>query len=92
MLLKEFLEPYGLTQRDLAGAIGVSYPRVNELVNAKRGVTADTAMRLARFFDTTDVFWMNLQLGWDLYHARQKAVESGIDRISRYQGVESSAV
>jgi len=50
VLLKEFLEPYGLTQKELARRIGVSYPRVNELVHGKRGVTPDTALRLARLF------------------------------------------
>ena len=50
MLLKEFLEPMGLTQRNLADAIHVSYQRVNELINAKRGLTPETALRLAKYF------------------------------------------
>jgi len=72
MLLKEFLEPMGLTQRQLAHAIGVPYQRVNEIVNGRRGVTASTALRLSRYFGTTAGFWMNLQQRWDLYFAGQE--------------------
>ena len=76
MLLHEFLEPLGLTQRDLATSIHVPFQRVNEVVRGRRGVTPSTALRLSRFLGTTPDFWMNLQLRWDLYHARQaEAVE-----------------
>ena len=71
MLLEEFLNPMGLTQRELAAAIHVPYQRVNEIVNGKRGMTPATALRLARFFGMSAGFWMNLQLRWDLYHAQQ---------------------
>ena len=71
MLAEEFLGPLGLTQRDLANAIGVPYQRVNEIVRGRRGVTPSTALRLARFFDSSPGFWMNLQLRWDLYHAQR---------------------
>jgi addiction module HigA family antidote len=64
MLLEEFLGPMGLTQRDLAEAIHVPYQRVNELVNGRRGVTPSTALRLAKYFDVSADFWMNLQLRW----------------------------
>ena len=70
MLLEEFLEPMGLTQRDLADGIHVPYQRVNELVNQRRGVTPSTALRLAKFFGTTAGYWMNLQLRWDLFHTQ----------------------
>lgn len=70
MLLEEFLIPMGISQRDLAAAIHVSYQRVNELVRGRRGITPSTALRLAKFFDNTAQFWMNLQLRWDLYHAQ----------------------
>ncbi len=60
MLLEEFLVPMGLTQRELADAIHVPYQRVNEIVNGKRGITPSTALRLARFFDMSADFWMNL--------------------------------
>jgi addiction module HigA family antidote len=70
MLLEEFLEPMGLTQRDLADGIHVPYQRVNELVNMRRGVTPSTALRLAKFFGTSAGYWMNLQLRWDLFHTQ----------------------
>ncbi len=72
MLLEEFLVPMELTQRELANAIHVPYQRVNELVNGRRGITPSTALRLAKFFCVSADFWMNLQLRWDLYHARRK--------------------
>ena len=82
MLLEEFLNPMGLSQRDLANGIRVPYQRVNELVNRRRGITPSTALRLAKFFGTTADLWMNLQLRWDLYHAQAaEAVEIG--RIKR---------
>ena len=71
MLLEEFLKPMSLSQRDLAGAIHVPYQRVNELVNRRRGITPSTALRLAKFFGNSASFWLNLQLRWDLYHARR---------------------
>lgn len=69
MLLLEFLDPMGLTQRDLADGIHVPYQRVNELVNGRRGITPSTALRLGKFFGMTPDFWMNLQQRWDLYYA-----------------------
>ena len=69
MLLEEFLKPLGMTQADLAEKIGVSYPRINELVRGKRGVTPDTALRLEKLFGMEAQFWLNLQLARDLYHA-----------------------
>lgn len=80
MLRDEFLNPMGLSQRDLADGIRVPYQRVNELVNARRGVTPATALRLAKYFGTTPDLWMNLQLRWDLYHA-QVAEARDLDRI-----------
>lgn len=66
VLLDEFLEPLGVTQHRLAVSIGVPPRRINEIVHGKRRVTADTALRLARFFGTTDRFWLNLQTRFDL--------------------------
>ncbi|MBT6148377.1 MAG: HigA family addiction module antidote protein [Gemmatimonadetes bacterium] len=71
MLLEEFLVPMSVTQRELADAIHVPYQRINELVNGRRGVTPSTALRLARFLETSPGFWLNLQMRWDLYHAAQ---------------------
>ena len=72
MLLEEFLTPMGLTQRDLAEAIHVPYQRINEIINGRRGITPSTALRLARFFDMSADFWLNLQLRWDVYHAQRR--------------------
>jgi addiction module HigA family antidote len=71
MLLEEFLTPMGISQKDLADNIEVPYQRVNEIVNGRRGITPSTALRLAKFFDMSADFWMNLQLRWDLYFAQQ---------------------
>jgi len=71
MLLEEFLEPMGVTQRELAEAIHVPCQRVNEIVNKKRGITPSTALRLAKFFRVSEDFWLSLQLRWDLYKARK---------------------
>lgn len=81
MLRKEFLEPLGMTQTELAGRIGVSWPRVNELVNGKRGVTPDTALRLSRLFGTSVEFWLDGQRNWDLWHAMRSPAAADIDRI-----------
>ena len=84
MLLEEFLEPLGITQRELADAIHVPYQRVNELVNGRRGVTPSTALRLGQYFGTSPGYWMNLQLRWDLYHAkREEAAE--LRRIKQFK-------
>jgi antitoxin HigA-1 len=83
MLLEEFLIPAGLTQRKLADAIHVPYQRVNEIINARRGVTPSTALRLAKFFGTSPSFWLNLQLRWDLYQTRQEE-ESVLADIEPY--------
>jgi antitoxin HigA-1 len=84
MLLKEFLVPMGLTQRELADSIHVPYQRVNDLVNGRRGITPNTALRLAKYFGNTAAFWMNLQLRWDLYFADQ-AEKQVLKRISPHR-------
>ncbi len=71
MLIEEFLTPMSLTQRELAKSIHVPYQRVNEIINKKRGITPSTALRLAKFFGMSEDFWMNIQLRWDLYKAKQ---------------------
>ena len=71
MLREEFLIPLGITQRDLADAVHVPYQRVNEIVNERRGITPSTALRFAKFFGNSAGFWMNLQLRYDLYEAKQ---------------------
>jgi len=71
MLLEEFLDPMGITQKELADNILVPYQRVNEIINGRRGITPSTALRLAKFFNMSADFWMSLQLRWDLYFAQQ---------------------
>ena len=66
ILLEEFLKPLGISQYRIAKDIGVSPRRINEIVHGKRGITADTALRLALYFGTSERFWMNLQSGYDL--------------------------
>ncbi len=72
ILLEEFLEPLGLSQYRLAKGISVPPRRINEIVHGKRAVTADTALRLARFFGTSDRFWLNLQTRFDLEVQKDK--------------------
>jgi addiction module HigA family antidote len=83
MLLEEFLAPMGITQKNLADNIEVPYQRINEIVNGRRGITPSTALRLAKFFDMSADFWMNLQLRWDLYFAHQ-AENKVLERIRPY--------
>ena len=76
VLLHEFIEPHGLTQRAVADAIGVPFQRLNAVVHGRRAVTASTALRLARYFGTTPSFWTNLQQAVDLYDAQQAEAEA----------------
>lgn len=70
ILLREFLEPMGLTQKSLAAHIGISIQRVNEVVRGKRGVTPETAWLLSEALNTTPEFWLNLQSAHDLSASR----------------------
>lgn len=73
-----YLEPLGITQLALATALGVSRRRVNELVRGKRGITPDTAIRLAAHFGNEPEFWLQLQLAWDVHVATRKADEEAV--------------
>ncbi len=75
VLLEEFLIPMGVSQNGLARDIGVPPRRINEIVHAQRAVTADTALRLARYFGTSEEFWMGLQADYDLEEARKRLGE-----------------
>jgi addiction module HigA family antidote len=70
ILLEEFLKPLDMTQVQAADKMDISANRLNELIRGKRGVTADTALRLAKLLKTTPEFWMNLQTAYDLYEAK----------------------
>ena len=84
LLREEFLEPLGITQSELAERIGVPFQRVNGLVNGRRNLTPDTALRLSKFFGTSAEFWMNHQLRWDLFFARRDGKEA-LARIRPYR-------
>jgi len=73
ILLEEFLKPLGLRQAEAAAQLGMSANRLNEVVLGKRGITADTALRLAKLFKMSPQFWMRLQADWDLHRALQRA-------------------
>ena len=66
VLMEDFIEGLGITQNKLAVSIGVPPRRINEIVHGKRGITADTALRLAKYFGTSEEFWMNLQSHYEL--------------------------
>lgn len=72
ILLEEFMQPHGVTQYRLAKETNVPARRINEIVQRQRSVTADTALRLARFFGTSEMFWLNLQARYDLDVQREK--------------------
>ena len=72
MLLEEFLEPSGMSQAQLARQLGKTPASINELVKGKRGVSAEMALLLSSVFGTTAEFWMNLQVAWELWHARKR--------------------
>ncbi len=72
VLLEEFLEPMEISQYRLAKDISVPPRRINEIVHGKRGVSADTALRLSRYFGTSERFWLNLQTGFDLEVERDR--------------------
>ena len=82
VLLEEFLVPMNLSQNAVARAVCVPPRRINEIVLGKRAITADTALRLARYFGTSEQFWMGLQADYDLEEAR-KGLGRQIDSIER---------
>jgi addiction module HigA family antidote len=89
--MEEFLKPLGMSQAELGEKIGVSYPRINELVRGKRGVTPDTALRLERLFGMEAQFWLNLQLSWDLYHMIRSPAAKKIRKIKRLPALAASS-
>src|SRR6266516_4005398 len=81
MLKEEFLAEYGLSQNQLAKAVGISPNRIAEIVNNRRRITADTALRLGLYFGNSPEFWMNLQSHYDLKIARQNLKPQDAERI-----------
>lgn len=76
ILREEYLKPLNLSATALAKALGVTPARVNDIVRERRGVTADTALRLARYFDTSPQYWLNLQQSYELRVAELKTADS----------------
>jgi addiction module HigA family antidote len=85
MLLEEFLNPLGISQSAFAVRLGVSFPRLNEIVRGKRAVTPDTALRLARVLGMPAELWLGLQTDWDLWHAQRSAAAAEIERLEPLQ-------
>ena len=81
MLLEEFLRPLGLSQSEFARRLGISFPRLNEIIRGKRSVTPDTALRLARVLGMSADFWLGLQQDWDLWHAIHGRGAAAIERL-----------
>jgi antitoxin HigA-1 len=81
MLLEEFLKPLEISQSAFAVRLGVSFPRLNEIIRGKRGVTPDTALRLARVTGMSADFWLGLQLDWDLWHALRSKQAAAIAEL-----------
>jgi addiction module HigA family antidote len=81
MLLEEFLKPLGITQSAFAARLGVSFPRLNEIIHGKRSVTPDTALRLAQVTGMSADFWLGLQQDWDLWHALRSDKSAEITQL-----------
>ncbi len=90
ILRAEFLIPMNISQRELADAIHVPYQRVNELVNKKRGITPSTALRLAKFFGMSAGFWLNVQMRWELFKAKNTEGNE-LDLIQNYHKIQRTA-
>ena len=86
VLMEDFIEGFGITQNQLATAIGVPPRRINEIVHGKRGITADTAVRLAKYFGTSAELWMNLQSHHEL-RLERRALREQLDNIVPLQSV-----
>lgn len=89
MLREEFLKPLGMSQRELADRMGVHYPRVNELVNGKRGVTTETAVMLAKVLGTSPLLWLNLQQTYELYETFNDPAAA--EKLKRVKPLEREA-
>jgi len=90
ILLEEYLKPLGLSQYRLAKEIHVPARRINEIVHGKRAITADTALRLARFFSTSERFWLNLQVRYDLEIEKDRLGEELSRAISPLSGLKTA--
>lgn len=87
LLLEEFRKPLGMTQAEFAELIGVSYVRLNEIVNGRRGITPSTALRLAKALGTTPDFWLSSQLAIDLYRVSKD--ENELRELERIEPIQT---
>ncbi|KIE06294.1 Virulence-associated protein I [Candidatus Jidaibacter acanthamoeba] len=90
ILLEEFLVPYGISQNKLARDIDVPLTRINDIVKGKRGISADTALRLARYFNTSADLWLGLQAEYDLRTVHNKLGSYIEKRVVPYQDVKNT--
>ncbi len=90
ILRREFLEPLGITQIGFAKRLGITHHRLNEIIRGKRGVTTDTALRLARVLGTTPDLWLNMQQAVDLYDATHSSASKEIARLEPLRELRSA--
>jgi addiction module HigA family antidote len=90
MVLEEFIGPPGLTQKEVASRMRISFVRLNEIANGRRGVAPDTALRLARLLETSPEFWLNGHLAWDPSHALHAPEAADIRTIRPVQKTEAA--
>jgi len=90
ILREEYLKPLHLTPYRLARELHVPVPRINDIVLEKRGISADTALRLAKFFGTTEAFWLGMQADYDAHHTK-KRLQKELSKISRFNGSTNAA-
>jgi len=88
MLLKEYLEPMKISQRQLSIALNIPYQRVNEIVKGKRGVTPETDLLISKYFNITPGFWISLQQSWDLYFAQKHVMHKLLSIIPHPSVIE----
>ncbi len=86
MLREEFLNPLGLTQTEIAQRLGVPVGRINQILQDKRAITADTAIRLSRVLGMSAEFWLGLQTDWDLWHAKRAIDLTALHPLPRKAG------
>ncbi len=90
MLFEEFIKPLNLTQTEVARRLGISYPRLNEIINKRRRVTPDTALRLSHVLGMSPDFWLGLQQDWDLWHAMHSPASKQIFQLEPIRGKSRS--
>jgi addiction module HigA family antidote len=90
IIMEDFLAPLGLSQTELAVRLKTTFRTVNEILNEKRGVSPEMAVRLARFFGTSEEIWLNLQDQYDLYRVKEKK-GNALKEITPYKGLRKSA-